>query len=193
MVMTEHLGLKIKELREAAKMSSEELASKANIHPSQLQAVENAELVPSMPTLMGLTRALNVRLGTILDGTEHNGPVVASADAQPEVMSMSNTNTSARKHLNFFSLAQEKPDRNMDPLMVSVGYVAPAPDTLSHHEGEEFLYVLSGEVELRYGSETYPLSAGQSIYYDSLVPHCLSTRSENAPAAKVLAVTYIPY
>jgi quercetin dioxygenase-like cupin family protein len=57
------------------------------------------------------------------------------------------------------------------------------------HEGEEFIYVLDGEVELRYGGDTITLSAGDSVYYDSIVPHRVSS---SAPA-KIVAVVYAPF
>ncbi len=191
--MSEQLGLKIKRLREDAKITLEELASIAGISPSQMQTIESGGMVPSMPVLVKLARGLKVRLGTILDGQEHDGPVMADEQSHRPVISLSNDNTEARKHLNFYSLAQQKTDRNMDPLMVSVGYAENTPANFSHHEGEEFLYVLEGEVELRYGAQSYPLKAGESIYYDSLVPHCVTTLSPDAPAARMLAITYTPY
>ena len=191
--MSEHLGLKIKQLREEKNLPAQQLADLAGIHISQLEMIEQARLVPSMSTLVKLAQALQMRLGTILDGEEYTGPVVCSNDEHHPVVSLSNDNTSARKHVKFHSMAQRKTDRNMDPMMVEVGYADPETTPFSTHEGEEFLYVLEGEAELRYGSEVYPLTAGQSIYYDSLVPHCLTTRTPQAPHARVIAVTYIPY
>ncbi len=191
--MSEHLGLKIKHLREAAKLQAAQLADIAGIHVSQLELIENGTQIPSMATLIKLSRALQVRLGTILDGQEHSGPVKCSLDEQKQAISFSNDNEDARKHLQFYSLAQRKIDRNMDPLIVSVSYAEPSRENMSMHEGEEFLYVLEGEIELRYGSENYGLKSGESIYYDSLVPHCVSTLSKDAAQARVIAVTYTPY
>jgi len=94
-------------------------------------------------------------------------------------------------HLRFSALAQNKTDRNMEPFFINVGY-CPTGDLPSHHEGEEFLYVLEGSVQLLYGQETYTLEKGDSIYYDSIVPHNLTTLAEGE-TAKVLAVTYTPF
>ena len=62
---------------------------------------------------------------------------------------------------------------------------------LSAHEGEEFIYVMEGEVEVEYGKEKYSLKEGDSIYYDSIVKHHL----HGAPgkSAKILALIYIPF
>lgn len=79
----------------------------------------------------------------------------------------------------------------MEPFFINVSY-CPTGDLPSHHEGEEFLYVLEGSVQLLYGQETYTLEKGDSIYYDSIVPHNLTTLAEGE-TAKVLAVTYTPF
>lgn len=62
---------------------------------------------------------------------------------------------------------------------------------LSSHEGEEFIYVLKGEIEVIYGQEKYRLGEGDSIYYDSVVPHHLHAAGEND--ARILAVVYTPF
>ncbi len=76
----------------------------------------------------------------------------------------------------------------MEPFIVDIRPGA-KDATLSTHEGEEFIYVLEGEVELRYGSDSIKLAAGDSVYYDSIVPH----RVSSAAPAKVIAVVYAPF
>ena len=61
---------------------------------------------------------------------------------------------------------------------------------LSTHEGEEFIVVISGQVELVYGRETYVLDPGDSMYYNSVVPHFVGTADEGT--AEIYAVLYIP-
>jgi quercetin dioxygenase-like cupin family protein len=61
---------------------------------------------------------------------------------------------------------------------------------LSSHEGEEFIYVLNGNVKILYGNSSYTLSAGDSIYYDSIVEHLVEAADHNP--AKILAVVYTP-
>ncbi|MBQ4278908.1 MAG: helix-turn-helix transcriptional regulator [Rikenellaceae bacterium] len=188
--MAEHIGQKIKQLREASQITPDTAAEAAHLPVSQLELIESGDLVPSISTLIKIARALGVRLGTILDGEEHPGPVVSSGNAIPTV-SISSENAAARTHLDFFSLAKDKTDRNMEPYMVNVAYRKCSDDQRSSHEGEEFLYVVDGTAELRYGNQTYTLRTGDSIYYDSIVPHCLSTAAEGE-TARVLAVTYTP-
>ncbi|HIC85221.1 MAG TPA: cupin domain-containing protein, partial [Desulfobacterales bacterium] len=58
----------------------------------------------------------------------------------------------------------------------------------SSHDGQEFIYVLEGTMEVRLGDEVYLLSPGDSIYYDSTVPHLV--KCHGADKTKILAVLY---
>lgn len=80
----------------------------------------------------------------------------------------------------------------MEPFLIDV-----APSTandlfaLSSHEGEEFIYVMKGVVEVNYGKTQYILEEGDSIYYDSIVPHHVHAAADEA--AQILGVVYTPY
>jgi quercetin dioxygenase-like cupin family protein len=90
--------------------------------------------------------------------------------------------------MDFHALAPGKTGRHMEPFIVDA---SPDADVhLSSHEGEELLYILEGRVEVLYGKESYTLEAGDSIYYDSVVPH--QVRAVEAPA-KLLGVVYAPF
>jgi quercetin dioxygenase-like cupin family protein len=75
----------------------------------------------------------------------------------------------------------------MEPLYIEI---EPSPDrTASSHEGEEFIIVVSGEIELIYGKETHRMKAGDSFYYNAVVPHYVG--AVGAKAA-IYAVVYTP-
>lgn len=190
--MTNKIGQKVKQFREENQMSINDLAAETAMHPRQLEMIENGKHKPSMATLIRISQALKLRLGTILDGEECQSPAVHYNKKLTPTISTVNDNTEVRNHLNFYSLAQDKSDRTMEPLLIDVKYRDPEGTDPSQHEGEEFLYVLSGCAVLVYGHETYTLEAGESIYYDSFVPHILTTPAGDQKA-QVLAVTYTPF
>ncbi len=189
--MSETIGNKIKNLREAASMSLEDMANSIGISTNQLTLIESNQVSPTISMLMKISRVLGIRLGTILDGTEETGPVVTKHTQMRPTISTSNDNTDLREHLNFYSLANNKSDRNMEPLIIDVEHLADLSN-MSNHEGEEFMYVLEGEIKVIYGTDTYTLVKGDSIYYDSIVPHII-TASNATQQAKVLAVIYTPF
>lgn len=79
----------------------------------------------------------------------------------------------------------------MEPFIVEISRDNNSVFSQSSHEGEEFIYVLSGNIEIKYGKSIYFLSQGDSIYYDSIVDHRVSTTDETP--ARVLAVVYAAF
>ena len=72
--MTENIGYKLRRLREDNNMSVSDISSQSGVHPSQIESIEKGELIPSVATLVKLSRSLGVRLGTFLDGMESTRP-----------------------------------------------------------------------------------------------------------------------
>ena len=182
-------ALKVKSIRERQNMSIEELAEKSDVKIEVLKAMENGEIIPSLTPLTKMAKALGVRLGTFLDDTPQLGPVVVRGGKTEEVLYFSGredvTNSS---NLEYHSLGAGKIDRNLDPFIIDITYEEDYK--LSSHEGEEFIYVLEGEIEVEYGNDLFTIAAGDSIYYDSVVPHHLHAKENKA---KILAVLYTPY
>lgn len=78
----------------------------------------------------------------------------------------------------------------MEPFLIEINATGSDP-VYSSHEGEEFLFVLDGQVVVKYGTDEYLLQPGDSIYYDSIVEHMVSAAKDST--ARVLAVVYAPY
>jgi uncharacterized cupin superfamily protein len=78
----------------------------------------------------------------------------------------------------------------MEPFLIDIHPGSAQGVRPSTHEGEEFIYVLSGEIEVLYGKDIYRLKTGDCIYYDSIVPH--HVHSARDAEAKVVAVIYAP-
>ncbi len=76
----------------------------------------------------------------------------------------------------------------MEPFLVRLQPLAEPPTARSVHDGEEFLYVLSGRVQVCLGTLTDILEEGDSIYYNSTLPHHLHSADERE--AMILAVIY---
>jgi len=185
------IGAKITTLRESLQLSREELAERCDCSIATIAGLEGGDIAPSLAPLIKITRALGVRLGTLLDDDSHVGPVVTRKDTAEEVARLKSLETSSDGGvLDFFSLAEGKTSRHMEPFMIAVNPADSDGHSLSSHEGEEFIFVLNGEIEIEYGKDTYVLAPGDSIYYDSIVPH--QVRAHGDVAARILAVVYAP-
>ncbi|SFC71458.1 transcriptional regulator, XRE family with cupin sensor [Xylanibacter ruminicola] len=187
------VGAKIKGLRETKNLSIDVIAERSGLTVEQIESIENDVNLPSLGPLIKIARALGVRLGTFMDDNDALGPIVCRAEDREKDSSISFSNgaTDARKHMEYHPLAQQKAGRHMEPFVIDINPEENPNFQLSDHEGEEFIYVMQGEVELVYGKETYHLGEGDTIYYDSIVKHHL----HGAPgkSAKILAVVYIPF
>ena len=184
------IGKKIRDYREFRKISRADLAVKANLEEQQLEMIEEKGTVPSLGHLIKISRAMGVRIGTFLDDQDKIGPAVVKQGEEKAGFSFSTKDASAREHLNFFSLAQAKAGRHMEPFIVEIEPTQESDYKLSSHEGEEFIFILEGKVEINYGKEVYRLEKGDSIYLDSIVAHNVHAAADTK--ARLLAVVYTP-
>jgi transcriptional regulator with XRE-family HTH domain len=185
------IGAKITTLRESSQLTQEQLAERCDCDVSVIAGLEAGDLAPSLAPLIKITRALGVRLGTLLDDDTNLGPVVTRKDSAEEVARLTSLETrSDGGVLDFFALAEGKAARHMEPFLIDVSPATSGQHTLSTHEGEEFIYILDGSIDIEYGKDLYTLGAGDSIYYDSIVPH--EVRAHGEAPARILAVVYQP-
>ncbi len=187
------IGGKIKSIRESRNLSIDEVAERSGVNKEQIERVEENVEIPSLAPLIKIARVLGVRLGTFLDDQTELGPVISRKKDQKDKNTIRFTEnaTVMRKHMEYHSLSQDKAGRHMEPFLIEIDPSGKADFTLSSHEGEEFIYVLEGEIEVVYGKEKYILEEGDSIYYDSIVAHHVHAR--NGEPAKILGVVYTPF
>lgn len=184
------VGEKIKTLRQSKSISIEDLAQRSGLAVEQVQRIENNIDLPSLAPLIKIARVLGVRLGTFLDDNDEMGPAICRKEEANDTISFSNNAIHSRKHMEYHSLAKSKAGRHMEPFIIDVAATENADFILSSHEGEEFIMVIEGVMEISYGKNVYLLEEGDSIYYDSIVPHHVHA-FEGKPA-KILAVIYTP-
>lgn len=170
-------------------MDIQGLAQATGLTPEFINTMLQEDIYPPLGPLMKIARALGVRLGTFLDDQESSDPYIvrqAEREAQFSVLGGENKATA----LNFYALGKGKTDRHMEPFFVEVLPESAKEKTLSSHEGEEFIAVISGCVEVIYGNKIHILKTGDSVYYNSIVPHYVSCAGEQK--AEIHAVIYIP-
>ena len=184
------VGEKIKTLRESKGISIDDLAERSGLAVEQIERIENNIDLPSLAPLIKIARVLGVRLGTFLDDMDDEGPVLCRKKEASDTISFSNNAIHSRKHMEYHSLSKSKADRHMEPFIIDVAESSDNEFILSSHEGEEFIMVMEGTMEINYGKSTYVLEEGDSIYYDSIVPH--HVHAFEGQSARILAVIYTP-
>ncbi len=187
------IGEKIKNVREMKNISVEEMAERSGLSEDQIIRIEGNEDFPSLAPLIKIARVLGVRLGTFLDDQQELGPVICRHESLKcqEGIGFTNNAVTKHKYMSYHALSSDKSGRHMEPFIIDVKPAKTADFIFSTHEGEEFIYVIEGTIEINYGKNTYILNEGDSIYYDSIVAHHVHA-GDNKPA-KILGVVYTPY
>lgn len=183
------IGSRLKKLREERKISLDDLSDRTGLKIDDIKLIEDSDLIPGLSPLIKIARVMGVRLGTFLDDCENIGPVVSRAGDRTAGNRFGKQNGAAQADLNFHSLAPNKAGRHMEPFFIEIDPGSAEDVQLSTHEGEEFIFVMEGAVDITYGRESIALERGDSIYYDSAVPHHVHSSSP----AKILAVVYSPF
>ena len=186
MMATEKLGRRVRSYREKLGLSQEDLAKNSGVDLDVIRRTELGETYPSISVLIRLSRALGQRLGTFMDDQFIPDPLIIYEGNRVEENAPHQGGSSSSYH--YYPLGKNKTDRHMEPFFIRI---EPCLEkSLSSHEGEEFIIVVSGEVELLYGKESHTLKAGDSMYYNSLVPHFIGSKGDDV--AEIYAVIYQP-
>ena len=178
-------GDRIRRVRQERGLTIKDLGSRTGIDTADLESMESGETIPALGQLVRLGRALDMKMGYFVSpGIEKLITVVRKDERQP--ISRYGETKSIEHGYFYESLAPEKADRLMEPFIVTL--VPTDKEEFSAHSGQEFLYVLEGEMKVQVGDRVEFLKPGDATYYDSNQPHLV--RCAGATVTKVLAVLY---
>ncbi|MFQ5843247.1 MAG: cupin domain-containing protein [Thermodesulfobacteriota bacterium] len=181
------VGERIRELRETRGLSLREMADLTGFSTALLSQMENHLISPSLGTLIKISRALEVRLGFFFGEGSGEPYAIVRKDERKRVSRFASKN-GVKYGYSYESLGFDKKDRHMEPFLVTLEPATLKSTKTSTHEGEEFIFVLEGEMEVTLGNHTDILYPGDSIYYDSTIPHRVQCRKDKE--AKIVAVLY---
>jgi electron transfer flavoprotein alpha subunit len=171
-------GALVRQLREARDWSLEDLAQNTGQTPDFIAQVESDQLSPSVSFIVRMAQAMQVDPGTFLKKEEqaaiHDRRLQAYYRRTQEYSYTNLTPDSEKSHLHAFMVAIE-PRQAHKPVAYK-------------HEGEEFIYLMEGELEFTLASKVYQLKPGESIHFNSNIPHKLRSLS-NEPT-RCLVVLY---
>ena len=187
--MEPKIGGRIRSFREKKELTLNQLAERTGLSLAFLKAVEEEDLYPSLGPLLKITRALGLRLGTFLDDQVSRDPLLVRLADRKEELTM-HQGRGSKASLRFFSLGRGKTDRHMEPFFIELLPEEGEAHPMSSHEGEEFIVCTKGKVAIVYGPDKTVLGPGDSIYFNSVVPHSVSC--EGSEPAEIYAVLYFP-
>ncbi|MBN1574344.1 MAG: cupin domain-containing protein [Deltaproteobacteria bacterium] len=187
--MTEDLkvGEKIKLLREKMNLSLSDLADRSGFSTAIISQIENHMISPPLGTIIKLSKALEVQPGYFFKEKPTSPYVIVREDDRKEVSRVASKEGVSYGY-SYESLGADKKDRKMEPFVVTLEPGTVKKVKQSTHDGEEFIFVLEGEMEVTLGDHSDILSPGDSIYYDSTIPHKVTAVGETP--TKILAVLF---
>lgn len=168
-----NLGEKIRAMRKKIGMTQKELAEQVGLTPSFISQLERNLISPSLDSLFKLSEKLNVQPIYFLiegDGSSHQKMVIRPEERQ-EVRFPAIKN----KNIKFQLLVSDVINRRMEPYLLTIKEGAGVDGHFYSHKGDEFAYVIEGEIEVEINNEIHKLKQGDSLYMGSTIP----TRWEN--------------
>jgi len=181
------VGERIKALREQKGLSLKELADSTGFSTALLSQMENHLVSPSLGTIIKLAKALGVRVGDFLGETEGEPFALVRKDERKHISRFA-SKEGVKYGYSYESLGFEKKNRHMEPFIVTLEPATVKTSKTSVHDGEEFIFVLEGEMEVILGNHTDVLYPGDSIYYDYNIPHRVQCHQDKV--TRILAVLY---
>lgn len=180
------IGQRIGQLREHHGMTLDQLAALTGFTKGYLSKIENSKKVPPIGSLSRIARALKTEITDLLhspgNGSDRAFCVVRAGERLPVVRG------GTAFGYDYVSLADTRSHKNMEPFL----FTFPSEidkHVFFEHEGEEFIFVLSGKVEWQAGGEKVILEPGDAVYFDSRLPHRGRALDGEASA---LVVAYSP-
>jgi quercetin dioxygenase-like cupin family protein/DNA-binding Xre family transcriptional regulator len=181
----ESLSNRIRRVRQERGLTIEDLSSRTAIDKAYLERMESGETIPALGQLVRLGRALDMKMGYFISPGVDQLMTVVRKNARRPISRFGETKS--MEHGYFYEcLAPEKADRFMEPFIVTL--VPTATEEFSTHAGQEFLYVLEGEMKVQVGDRVEFLKPGDAVYYDSDQPHLV--KCVGKIVTKILAVIY---
>ncbi|MDH4269259.1 MAG: cupin domain-containing protein [Dehalococcoidia bacterium] len=181
----ESLGDRIRRVREMRGLTIKDLSSRTGIDIDALGRIESSKLIPALGQLVRLGKALDMKMGYFISpGIDK--PMTVVRKHERRTVSRYGEVRSVLYGYSYESLAPDKANRLMEPFIVTL--VPTETEESSTHAGQEFLYVLEGEIKVQVRDRVDFLKAGDAVYYDSGQPHLV--RCAGTTAAKILAVLY---
>lgn len=184
-------GPHLNRLRKGKGLTLKQLSERSGLAASTLSKTENSKISPTYDNLLKLARGLDVDLSTLLNiGSSASEPATPGGLNRYAVTSVRMRKQHPAATYIYEPLGTQLTRKLMDPTFVTV--TARAIDEFEYlisHAGEEFIYVLSGAIEVhtRHYAPTV-LETGDSLYFDAQMPHAyISVSEENATILNVVA------
>jgi transcriptional regulator with XRE-family HTH domain len=181
------IGDKIRTLRLKKKIGLVELGKHTGLSPAMLSKIERGRLFPTLPTLLRIALVFGVGLEFFFAGAREK-PLVAIV-RKGERVQLPDRPGAREAAYRFESLDYQATERRFNCYFAEFFPVAEEKLRPHSHPGVEFIYTFQGVLSVHIGDEEHALEAGDSIYFDSTVPHAYRRSGGRTCGAIVVTAT----
>ena len=161
------IGAQIRELRAALGLTMTELADSAEISVGMLSKIENGQTSASLSTLQRLATSLNIPIASFFSTFDEKREATFVKAGEGLLIERRG---SRKGHLYQLLGHSLRSALSVEPFLITLDENSDAHPIFSH-PGVEFIYMLEGSMAYRHGGQAYELEPGDSLFFDSEVPH----------------------
>jgi len=184
-----NIGGKIRELRKGKAMTLQDLSAATGLSKPLLSQIENEIVIPPISTLLKISRALDKDIAFFFQEPDDDRTIAIVRSSERERFDTRRPGGGDGGY-SYESLAYKKAKKNMEPFLVEFKRRDQKGMSFYSHEGEEFTFVLEGSLEFQTRDEVHQLKSGDSLYFESDIPHAYRTLGpKNAKAVVVVFST----
>jgi transcriptional regulator with XRE-family HTH domain len=165
-----NIGRKIRELRKGKGLTLQDLSKATGLSKPLLSQIENQVVIPPVATLLRISKALQRDIAFFFQDPGNNPKVAVVRVSERKRLDTRKPGRTDGGYL-YESLAYKKTQKRMEPFLIEFKKRDRSEMSFYSHEGEEFIFVLDGTLEFRTRNEVHRLQTGDSIYFESDVPH----------------------
>lgn len=180
---------KLRTLRLRRSMGLAQLAEHTGFSSAMLSRLENGRLLPTLPTLTRIALVFSVGLDYFFSDPRKRHVVAVVRRNERKVFPADPK--SAQIPWHFESLDFRVNERKLSGYLAHFHPLPPDKVVPHYHQGVELLYLIEGELEMKIGVETFQLSAGDSIYFDSMQKHTYRSLVKT-PCSAIVVTTGSP-
>jgi len=182
------IGKNLKVLRQGLALSQKSLAAASGLSPTLISRIESGLVMPSIATLQEIADSLKADIAYFFKGEEARGYVITRKGSRK--MSYGKRGSKGKVTYGLELLAEGMENPFMEPCIVTEYARHGDEFPLAKHDGQEFIYVLEGKLQLTLGEKEFTLKEGDAAYFLGEIPH--GGRSLGKRTARTLNVHLIP-
>lgn len=171
------IGERIKKSRNDRGLSLRELAAKVDLSASFLSQIEQGKASPSIENLKKIATSLDVKVSYLIEDEEEKNNTELVRTSERKYIESLDSNT------KMALLTSSNMDKSMEPILYEIGPYGESGRNYYTHNGEEFIFIVEGQLDVYINDEIHSLNEGDSLYFKSTQKHRFKNNTDKVSRA----------